>query len=188
MRRGASQHQIRRVLANRWAVLEAVPRSAANEPHVVVCGMAVDQEIAVGGVFILADACLDDGRTLHRRKPPLDPCTRAGNCAGVGRPIGTVGIDRRAMLVDPDFHAAVLHVGDAVYPSRTIDPRWCGPRAEAFVAGRPAKVDDVLTRRPNETVERRAEDRRQPGPAGEDEGVAVHAGAVGEEQRLHRTR
>ena len=72
------------------------------------------------------------------REPPLDPRTCAGDCAGVGRPIGTVRVDRRAMLVDPDFHAAVLHVGDAVYPSRTIDPRWCGPRAEAFVAGRRA--------------------------------------------------
>lgn len=38
------------------AVFEAVAGAAAGEPEVLDFGMAVDEEVAVGGVFVLADA------------------------------------------------------------------------------------------------------------------------------------
>jgi hypothetical protein len=37
-------------------VFEAVAGAAAGEPEVLDFGMAVDEEVAVGGVFVLADA------------------------------------------------------------------------------------------------------------------------------------
>ena len=88
-------------------------------------------------------------RSTHARARAIAPAS--------GVRSARVRIDRRAVLVDPDLHAAVLQVGDAVDAGRTIDPRWCVRRPEAVVAGRRAEVDHDLARRPDETVERRAE-------------------------------
>jgi hypothetical protein len=44
------------ILADGGTVFEAVSGAAADQPDVCEIGMAVDQEIAVGCIFVLADA------------------------------------------------------------------------------------------------------------------------------------
>ena len=49
-------------------MFEAVPGAAASEPHIAHFRVPVDQEVTVGGVFVLADARLDDGGIPQCRK------------------------------------------------------------------------------------------------------------------------
>src|SRR6185503_13350358 len=60
-----SQHQPRDELADGRAVLEAVPRAAAHEPGVRRRGVAVDDEMVVRRVLVLADARLEQRRPLQ---------------------------------------------------------------------------------------------------------------------------
>src|SRR3989442_12336850 len=53
------------VLAQYGSVFEAVPRAAAHQPDVFKRGMAVDQEVAVRGVLVLADAALNHRSVFH---------------------------------------------------------------------------------------------------------------------------
>jgi hypothetical protein len=52
----ASQDSLASVFADGRTVFEAVPRASAHQPDIFKIRMPVDQEIAVGGIFILADA------------------------------------------------------------------------------------------------------------------------------------
>src|SRR5262245_39556860 len=58
----------RDISAQRRPMLEPVTRSPADQPHVGEIGMAVTQEIAVRGVFVLADARFDERRVRQRRE------------------------------------------------------------------------------------------------------------------------
>ena len=51
----------RDVFAQRGAVFEPMAGAASYQPYVVEIGMAVDQEIAVRSVLVLADARFDQG-------------------------------------------------------------------------------------------------------------------------------
>src|SRR5580700_11369441 len=46
------------ILADRGTVFEAMPRASSHQPYIVELRMAVDQEIAVGRVLVLAHARL----------------------------------------------------------------------------------------------------------------------------------
>src|ERR1039457_313897 len=58
------------ILAHRRTVLEAVAGATAHQPHVLAFGMAVDQEIAVGRVLVLADLARHQRRVLEAGKAP----------------------------------------------------------------------------------------------------------------------
>ena len=49
------------VVAEHDAVLVAVPRAAADEPHVGQLGVAIDDEVLIDAVFALADPRVDQG-------------------------------------------------------------------------------------------------------------------------------
>ena len=53
------------VFAQGGAVLEAVSGAAAYQPDILKIRVAVDQEVAVGGVLVLAEARFDDGGILQ---------------------------------------------------------------------------------------------------------------------------
>src|ERR1035438_7281870 len=57
---------LRGVLADGGAVFEAVTGAAADEPDAVALGMAIDQEIAVGAVRVLADAGFGERSVAER--------------------------------------------------------------------------------------------------------------------------
>src|SRR3954466_15041787 len=56
------------VVPDCWPVLEAVPRATADSPNVVDLGVAIDEEVAIRRVLILADARFEQRGTLHLRE------------------------------------------------------------------------------------------------------------------------
>src|SRR5215471_4256282 len=54
------------ILPDCRAMLEAVTGTAAGEPNIVELRMAIDEEIAIPGVLVLADTGLDNGRGTER--------------------------------------------------------------------------------------------------------------------------
>ena len=64
------EHEARHVFPDGRSHLESMAGAAAGEPDIVGGGMAVEKEIGVGSVFVLADAALDNGLSRKGRKPP----------------------------------------------------------------------------------------------------------------------
>src|SRR5579872_3424767 len=115
--------------------------------------MAVDQEIAVRGVFVLADARFDDGRVAqggeaaaqiiaHKRK------RFAGNA------FDAVGINGRSVTVAGDFDAAVFEIGHAVNFLSNVEPSGEIAGSVGFVSRRRAEEIDFLTRWENPVAEK----------------------------------
>src|SRR3954451_2355844 len=61
------QDSCAQVLSQRGAVFKTVPRPSACNPGIFELRMAVDQEIAVPCIFVLAYARFDNRRILQRR-------------------------------------------------------------------------------------------------------------------------
>ena len=59
-------------LAQRGAMLEAMTRSASEQPNIFAPRMAVDDEVVVGAVFVLANAGLEQRRILQGGKAEGD--------------------------------------------------------------------------------------------------------------------
>ncbi len=66
------KHQSRHHLAQRRTMLEAVAGASAQQPNIFVPGMAIDDEIVVRAVLILADARLQQRRIFQRGKAEGD--------------------------------------------------------------------------------------------------------------------
>src|SRR5437588_1806294 len=64
------EHKPRHVLPDGRSHLESMARTAAREPDIVGGGMAIEEEVGVGSVFVLADAALDNGLSGQGRKSP----------------------------------------------------------------------------------------------------------------------
>ena len=64
------QNSSAQIFAQRRPVLKAMSRASARDPDIFKLRMAVDQEIAVGAVLILADARLVERPPRERRKAP----------------------------------------------------------------------------------------------------------------------
>src|ERR1051326_645651 len=85
IRRGVRQHQARHQLADGGAVLEAVSRSPADDPGIGSSRMAVDDEVLVGGLLVLAHARFDERRVLQSREPVAEVIARDLERVGAGR-------------------------------------------------------------------------------------------------------
>jgi len=59
------ENELRDILTQGGAVFESVAGAAADKPYILEIRMTVDQEIAIRGVFVLADAGFDDGRVAQ---------------------------------------------------------------------------------------------------------------------------
>src|SRR4029453_1856981 len=111
---GFAQHAQRDVLTERRAVLEAMPRSAADEPDVRRLRMPVDDEVRIRSLLVLAHARLDEGRLREAREAPREIGPRGGR-ARVAQPALTIGgIEGRAAAVVRDLEAAILVARNAV--------------------------------------------------------------------------
>jgi hypothetical protein len=143
-------------------MLETVSRAAAHDPHVVEMWMAVDQKITRVGVLVLTDARLGDRRVRKRRHPLPQPRARGLDACSIGNAVLDIGVDRRTVTIDPDLHAAMLELRDAVDPRREINPRGGAIGTESIVAGRRSKVHDHLPRRSNATAEEIGKELRKP--------------------------
>src|ERR1039458_3461982 len=97
--RPAMQDTCGDILANRWTMLEAMPGASANQPNVGEVRVAVDQEIAVGRVLVLADARLHQGRMPQSGQALAEEIARGGERIGGWDAVGGVRVDGRAVLV-----------------------------------------------------------------------------------------
>ena len=61
------QNSLAQVFSQRGAVFKAMPRASAGDPDILELRMAVDQEIAVPGIFVLANARFQHGRVRQLR-------------------------------------------------------------------------------------------------------------------------
>src|SRR5919107_5073847 len=96
------------IRAERGAVLEAVPRTAADEPDVIDGGVAVNQEVAAGSVLVLADARFDDRGIKQSRHATGKMLPRGGQPLRRNYALAGVGVERGAVGVDRDLEAAAL--------------------------------------------------------------------------------
>ena len=55
-----------RHFTHHWSMFETVPRASANNPYVLRFGMAIQNEIVVCGVFILANPAFQQRGAGHR--------------------------------------------------------------------------------------------------------------------------
>ena len=95
-------------------MLEAVAGAAAYQPDVVKFRVAINQEITVGGVFVLADARFDDGRIFQGGEAARDEFLRGSESFGAGYAGLCVGINARAVAIVGDFEAAGFDVRHSV--------------------------------------------------------------------------
>ena len=81
------------VLTDYRAMLEPVSRPTARDQHVVVVGMAIDDEVLVGGVLQLADPGLDHRLILERGKAEREIGARATHFVGRDDALIGVGVE-----------------------------------------------------------------------------------------------
>ncbi len=124
------------VLSESWAVLEAVPRPAAEEPPRLALRVLSEDEVRVAGQVVLADAGADDGcagerREAHRRvvaRSPLELRER--------QPLDRVGIDLvlrevgRDLASEPGDLTVAVEGGVVVAESGRAAPRAVGGEEE----------------------------------------------------------
>ncbi len=149
--------------------------------------MAVEDEVAVRGVLVLADAGLDERRAGHRGEAAGEDGAGLRQALRRREALVRRRVDLRAAGVVRHLEAAVAVARDAVEdPLAEVDPERAAVLVEAPVARRRAEEEDLLAggaeSRPHEVGEQPAE----PWAAGEDVGVGREAAAVGERQVGHQ--
>jgi hypothetical protein len=167
--RAAAGHLRGDVFAQRRAVLEAVAGAAAHQPYVFHLRVAVNQEIAVGGIFVLAYTGLDDGRFPQRRKAArhiaAHPFRRfLRHDAGLG-----IGVDALAVPVECDLETAILQIREAVDFVPEKEPGGHGRGSELQVARRHAEEENLLPAGENLFAEQSRKHFSQPRAAGKNE-------------------
>ncbi len=65
-------HQAGHHFAQCWTMLEAVPGASSEQPDSFMSGVAIDDEIIVGRIFILANPGLEQRSILQSREPEGD--------------------------------------------------------------------------------------------------------------------
>src|SRR5262245_11259324 len=132
----------RDIFAQRRAVFESVAGAASGEPDIVEIWMAVDQEIAVRSVFVLADARFDERGARQRRKPPGHKRARHLERVFGHLALGGVGVNRFAVTIEREFEASIFQVRHAVGFSAEVDPGRRQRRGESrFACGNAEKVN-----------------------------------------------
>src|SRR5262245_38510896 len=145
----------RDVFAQGRAVFESVAGAASYQPDVVEIGMAVDKEIAVRRVFVLANPRLDERRVRQPRKAPGQKRARQLKRIFSQVALGGVRVNRLAVTIEPEFEAAIFQVGHAVSFGAEIDPGRRQRRGEARVARRDTEKIHLLASRANSISEQR---------------------------------
>src|SRR5438128_349613 len=117
-----------------------MPRAAADDPHVLQLGMAVDDEVRVGSDLVLADPRFDDGLDGQRREAPGE--IRAGEARRlrVDDSLAKGWIEDRPVPIRPDLEPSPLSRRDAIEGLVIVDPRWHRLGAETDTASRQPEI------------------------------------------------
>src|SRR6266550_4875165 len=146
--RRAGQHQSRDQLSHGGAVFEAMPRSPAHDPRVRRFGVPIDDEMLVGGLFVLADARLEQRGAFQSGEPVGEIV--AGDLEGIGARESGLGsrIDDGSSGIVGYLEAAPLVPRNAVHEARAVigpdGKRFLG---EASIARRRSEKENFLARR-----------------------------------------
>src|SRR5262245_33400907 len=111
---GSTEHQSGEQLSDSGPHLESVTRAAAGKPHVVCCGMAVENEVPIRALRVLADPGRHHWRPGQRRKAPGQKLTSAVQSLGSRQALFGRGVDQRSPGVVSDLEATALIAGNAV--------------------------------------------------------------------------
>ena len=131
--------------------------------------MLINQKIAIGGVFVLADARFDDGGVFQGGKPAREKFFCGGDAFGSSDARLRVGIDGGAVAIVGDFEAASFEIGHAVEFVAQDEPRGQCGRLEARVGGRDAEEENFLSRNEDAIANEVGEEFGEPRAARENE-------------------
>jgi len=131
--------------------------------------MAIDEEISVRGVFVLADARFDDWSVFQRGETLRDEFLRGSDGLGSCDARLRVGVDGCAVTIVGNFEAAVFEIGHAVKFVAEEEPRGHLRRLETRVAGRGAEEENFCARDEDAVGEEGGEELCEPRAAGKDE-------------------
>src|SRR5690606_9863796 len=122
--------------ADLGSVLETVARAAAQEERALLRWMAVDQEVAVGRILVLADAKFAERPLRQRRKAPRREGAQQLHAGLADAPVAAVGIERRPVRVARDLEAPRFQIRKAVIevPAVEVGPAGQGRALEARIA------------------------------------------------------
>src|SRR5215213_32113 len=133
--------------------------------------MAIDQKVAVGSVFVLADASFsyrrirEQGNSLREVVANFERCIRRDDSLVV------IGVKRRPMSIDRDLEAATVQIGQRINQIVKIDPRRQPVRLETIVSRRNAEEEDLLATHVNQFAEQVGKEFREPWTTGKHEVV-----------------
>jgi len=139
------QNKLRQHLTNRRPVLESMPRSSTDQPDIFVLRMAVDDEMTVRRLLILADTRFDQRCIFQGREAEGDVFTDILQRFGIDYAFAARWIEVRSAGVVGDLESTAIAAWDAVVKLATmICPHRTVRIVESCVSRRSAKEEDVL--------------------------------------------
>lgn len=152
-------------------MLEPMAGAPTNQHDVGHRRMAVDEEVAVRAILILADFSSRQLRASEQWETTVaegNNLLEGGSCEFARL---SVRIDQYPMLVVGKFDAARFEVGEAIIHVAGVEvgPAWHGFRQEAAIALRWGEIEDLLPGRENSIAKQVRERFLQPWAESEDE-------------------
>src|SRR5215207_2049438 len=134
-------------------MLKSVPRSATDNPNILVHRMSINQKIAIRRVLILADARLHHRRIRQPWHSFSEILTHRLQSARANNSLAKIRIELLPVRVDRDLETATIKVRQRINEIVEIDPRRHDPAIKTVVAGRDTKKDYLLSRHMDQLTE-----------------------------------
>src|SRR5258707_8009722 len=117
--------------------------TAANQPHVIKLRMKIDQKVAVGGVFVLANTRFRNRRIFQRGQTPGKTLTHLSQSLAGHHSIAGVRIEFGSVTVNRDLDAAPFEIRQTISFVFEIDPGGQGGCGKTAVAGRSSEIENL---------------------------------------------
>src|SRR5438552_6012976 len=152
-------------------MLKTVPGAAPGNPDIFECRMAVNQEIAIGGVFVLADTDFYHRSIPQARKVLIHIMAPLHDGLLIHNPHGGVRIQVSTMAIKSNFHAPVINVRKHVWALRmaVVQPCRHVTNAKTVITGRYTEEENLLPRGMDALCKQFGKQFRQPRSAGKNE-------------------
>ena len=143
--------------------------------------MAIDYEVGVGGLFVLADSRFDQWSVFYRGKAEHQIFADSFERSWAYHSLAACGIERGTAGVVGYFKSATIAAGDAVEKTvAVVAPNWKMIVGEAGISGGRAEEKNVLLGGMDNLAQSFGEQLAHPWSAGEDVVVGFELRAVGE--------